>query len=71
MHNWLAEHPGARLRLLGVGGSDLAKDAQPDMFAPEEDGSAVPLDRTVDRVRDRFGNASLSRARALDPDQIR
>ena len=30
---WLAENPGARLRLLGVGGARLSPDAQQDLFA--------------------------------------
>lgn len=68
---WLAEFPGARIRLLGVGGSDLAKDAQPDLFAPQETKGPSQIDQTVDDIRDRFGDNSLSRARAMDPEQIR
>ena len=52
LHDWLAENPGARLRLLGVGGSDLAKDAQPDLFAPAADGPGTPLDQAVDAESD-------------------
>ena len=70
LHDWLAENPGTRLRLLGIGGSDLARDAQPDLFAPEVAAGGTELDQAVDDVRDRFGNASLSRARTLDSDQI-
>lgn len=68
---WLGEHPGARIRLLGVGGSELVKDAQPDLFAPALPAGGSQLDQTVDRIRDRFGSSSLGRARTLDPDQIR
>jgi DNA polymerase-4 len=69
--DWLHDNPGARLRLLGVGGSDLARDAQPDLFAPGVEAGGTPLDQAVDEIRDRFGNLSVGRARTLDPDQIR
>jgi DNA polymerase-4 len=61
---WLAHNPGARIRLLGVGGSDLAPAAQPDLF-----GSGEPepvIDKTVDEIRDRFGSDVLGRARTLN-----
>jgi DNA polymerase-4 len=67
LDDWLAEYPGARVRLLGVGGSRLTKDAQPDLFAPSDTASRSPLDQAVDGVRERFGTASLERARTLDP----
>ena len=68
--DWLIDYPGARIRLLGVGGSHLVRDSQPDLFdAPQE--SAAHLDSAADEVRERFGNASLSRARTLDPGEIR
>ena len=62
--NWLTRNPGAKIRLLGVGGSDLVRAAQPDLFAAENGDSAV--DKTVDEIRDRFGNTLLTRARTLD-----
>ena len=71
LDSWLAEYPGARVRLLGVGGAELVKDAQPDLFAAEERQSPSHLDQAVDEIRDRFGGDALSRARAMDPDQIR
>jgi len=71
LHDWLLDFPGARIRLLGVGGSDLSKDAQPDLFAPEVAAGGTQLDQTVDEIRDRFGSLSVGRARTLDPDQIR
>ncbi len=61
---WLAGNPGAKVRLLGVGGSELQRSAQPDLFATAEHDSAI--DRTVDEIRDRFGSKLLSRARTLD-----
>lgn len=68
---WLDDNPGARVRLLGVGGSDLVDDAQPDLFATRADPGGTQLDRTADEIRDRFGKLSLSRARTLDRDQFR
>jgi len=71
LHIWLAEYPDARVRLLGVGGSALVKDAQPDLFAPDIPAGGSQLDQTVDSIRDRFGDLSLSRARTMDRNQIR
>jgi DNA polymerase IV len=63
---WLAEHPGSRIRLLGVGGTDLVPDAQQDLFASGETQGKAELDQTVDRIRERFGRLSLGRARTLN-----
>jgi len=71
LDDWLAEFPGARIRLLGVGGSALARDAQPDLFAPQVPAGGTQLDQTVDEIRGRFGDTSLGRAGTLDTDQIR
>ncbi len=61
---WLARNPDARIRLLGVGGSNLAPAQQPDLFAAARPDTAV--DKTVDEIRDRFGKNVLGRARTLD-----
>lgn len=71
LHQWLAEHPGAEIRLLGVGGSNLSAAEQRDLFANDAAHQGSPLDETVDNIRDRFGSSSLSRARTLDRGQIR
>jgi DNA polymerase-4 len=71
LDDWLADHPESRVRLLGVGGSELTRDAQPDLFAPSVPAGGSQLDQTVDEIRDKFGNSSLGRARTMDPDQIR
>lgn len=68
---WLANFPGARIRLLGVGGSDLAAAQQTDLFAPTPEGSTDPVDRTVDEIRDRFGDEALERARTLERHRLR
>ena len=71
LDDWLAEFPGSRVRLLGVGGSELARDAQPDLFTPVATTGGSQLDQTVDEIRDKFGDLSLGRARTMDSDQIR
>ncbi|MEZ5500970.1 MAG: DNA polymerase IV [Steroidobacteraceae bacterium] len=63
---WLQLAPGARIRLLGVGVSDLCNDEQLDLFAATD--KRHELDSTVDAVRQRFGGAALRPARLLgDP----
>ena len=71
LHQWLSEHPGAEIRLLGVGGSDLSASEQRDLFANDETPQSSPVDEAVDSIRDRFGKSSVNRARTLDPGQIR
>lgn len=71
LEEWLREQPGARVRLLGVGGSELQPAGQPDLFAPAEASGGSPVDRAVDEVRERFGSLALGRARTLGPRQFR
>jgi DNA polymerase-4 len=63
---WLEENPGTRIRLLGVGGSNLSPAEQRDLFADDCNPATSAVDRTVDDIRDRFGSLSVSRARTLD-----
>ena len=63
---WLGSNPGAKVRLLGVGGGNLAAVEQPDLFAGA--GNENTIDKAVDEIRDRFGKDFLGRARTLDPD---
>ena len=63
---WLAKNPGQCIRLLGVGGTNLAPAEQRDLFSDDDASSSTAVDRTVDEIRDRFGSASVSRARILD-----
>ncbi len=65
LRGWLHENAGTRIRLLGVGGSRLSPAAQTDLFADERRDR--PVDKTVDAIRDRFGDLSLARARTLPP----
>lgn len=60
---WLESNPDARIRLLGVGTSRLSPADQQDLFATP---ASSPVDQAVDSIRDRFGSASVGRARTLD-----
>lgn len=62
---WLAENPGARLRLLGVGGARLSPAQQADLFGDEPATAPAGVDSAVDSIRDRFGDAAVGRARTL------
>lgn len=70
LRTWLARNPGARIRLLGVSGSGLAPAAQDDLFAGQDTAPGTEVDRTVDEIRDRFGSASVGRARTLDTNKV-
>ena len=70
LRTWLARNPGARIRLLGVSGSGLAPAAQDDLFAGQDTAPGTEVDRTVDEIRDRFGSASVGRARSLDTNKV-
>ncbi|MDA0706286.1 MAG: DNA polymerase IV [Proteobacteria bacterium] len=63
---WLEANPGTRIRLLGVGGSKLSPADQRDLFATTEDVALNGVDATVDRIQERFGSASMGRARTLN-----
>ena len=65
LRRWRGEQPRARVRLLGVGVSDLAPATQLDLFAPGSVPQPAPLDATVDAIRRRFGAAGLTRASRL------
>ena len=66
---WLQEQPGAALRLLGVGVSDLAEEAQADLFAVPETTRNRQLDAAVDEIRNRFGAVALRPASTLPRDR--
>ena len=63
-NEWLLEHPGAAVRLLGVGVYDLGAVAQMSLF-DEPIRHAEQLDTTVDRIRAKFGSKALVRAAHL------
>jgi len=64
LQRWLEENPGAKLRLLGVGLSDLSPAAQLGLF---EDAAphATRLDAAMDEARRRFGTQALRRASSI------
>lgn len=65
---WWQQHPGAALRLLGVGTSQFETLPQDDLFADSDPVRQrnSRLDALVDSVRDRFGGDALKRARLLE-----
>ncbi len=63
---WLAEHPGRKLRLLGVGARDFAEEEQLVLF-DEGRGRRERLEAAADSVREKFGPASLARGLPGDP----
>ncbi|MDZ7644432.1 MAG: DNA polymerase IV [Woeseiaceae bacterium] len=62
---WLDAHPGAAIRLLGIGGSDLAPAGQGDLFATMTTAGPGAVDRAADQIRARFGAVRLGRARTF------
>lgn len=62
---WLAQHPGAKLRLLGVGVSELAPAEQLDLFDSARPVEATRLDAALDAIRGKFGGTALQRASSL------
>ncbi len=61
---WLADRPGTRIRLLGVGVSGLTRMQQTDLFSAEA-GRPQNVDDTINCIRDRFGEDAVSRARTV------
>ena len=55
---WLAEHPGVKLRLLGVALSHLCPATQLDLFRQ----TRPSLDAAIDGIHRRFGSHALRRA---------
>ncbi len=62
---WLAAHPGAQVRLLGVGAARLTTASQLSLFETD-DGRSRAAGRVADDVRARFGTGAIVRARDLD-----
>jgi DNA polymerase IV len=63
---WLKENPGEKVRLLGVGVSQLAESDQMDLFSAPAPNAASPLDTALDAIREKFGPKALTRAGNLD-----
>jgi DNA polymerase IV len=58
---WLAEHPGAKLRLLGVALSELSPAIQLSLFR----AGRPSLDAAIDVIHQRFGSHALRRATSI------
>jgi DNA polymerase-4 len=73
LNEWMTEHPGAAVRLLGVGAYDLGSVVQLSLFDTPDSVSPIAtdsprhqqLDTTVDRIRAKFGGDALVRASTL------
>jgi hypothetical protein len=57
---WLTEHPGAKLRLLGVVLTDLSPASQLGLFE-DTPPHTTRLDAALDEARARFGSGALRR----------
>jgi DNA polymerase IV len=64
LEQWLTAQPGAAVRLLGVGLSDLQMLPQRDLFGGDFTAGSR-LDTAIDGIRDRFGPDMLTRASLL------
>ena len=58
---WLAAQPGAAVRLLGVGVSELAPSSQLDLFTVADTTKNREIDSAVDRIREKFGRLAVTR----------
>jgi len=76
LERWRAEHPGAAVRLLGVGAGGLVPANQLDLFASpsapvstlttvDPSRVAARIDPTLDEIRARFGESAVRRASSL------
>jgi DNA polymerase IV len=63
MGRWLAEHGGAKLRLLGVVLSDLSPASQLSLFEPA--AHTTRLDAALDQAQARFGGQALRRGSTI------
>jgi len=66
--NWQRRHPRP-VRLIGMGVSHLSgrQGEQLTLFDRAEDSPTDNLDRTVDKIKDRFGDDAISRGRPAKP----
>ncbi len=65
LDEWLEQQPRAAIRLLGVGARDLTETSQLDLFAVPQSRRNQELDAAIDHIRQRFGDAALSRGSSL------
>ena len=65
LDDWLREHPGSAVRLLGVGVYDLGAVAQLSLFDTAVQQEHTQLDVAVDRIRAKFGAGAVVRGSSL------
>lgn len=58
---WHERNPNSRVRLLGVGLSDLQDQAQPDLFASDQLERQDQLENAVAEMRERWGDEVIKR----------
>lgn len=66
LNDWLKQQPQTAVRLLGVGVTQLEQAQQMELFTAPQSQRNRELDATLDRIRDKFGHASLKRGDALN-----
>lgn len=71
LQTWWREHPGAALRLIGIGTSQFETAAQTDLFANHDPvcKRSSEVDALMDSVRERFGGSALIRGRLLEDEK--
>jgi DNA polymerase-4 len=65
LDQWLQANPGAAVRLLGIGATDLGKVPQLDMFETQHSVRDQRLDQALDDIRAKFGVRAVERASSL------
>jgi DNA polymerase-4 len=65
LRQWLDEHPGAAVRLLGFGASNFDQARQAGLFDEDAPGRDARLDAVADAIRRQFGRAALTRGALL------
>jgi DNA polymerase-4 len=66
LRRWLAEHPGAAVRLLGFGASNFHHAAQSGLFDEQTAGRDARLDAVADAIRSQFGGTALTRGALIE-----
>lgn len=65
LREWQAEHPGAAVRLLGVGLHKLREERQLGLFDnPDEETESI--DQVLDSIREKYGSSSVKRGNRLN-----
>ena len=65
LKTWLQAQPRAAIRLLGVGVAALSPAQQLDLFSAARAPGTDALGNTLDRIHEKFGEQSITRATGL------